>query len=115
MISANENYRHERDKAVTQEREWIRANQTDGGDRDEPTPAVKGKSKTEPVMTRLNAEELAVLDALVGGGVARSRSAAMSWCVRLVQTEHEPWLVQLQHAVAHLHKMAAPPAIKERT
>src|SRR5216684_1287928 len=37
-----------------------------------------------PVMTRLRMPERAILDTLVAGGVARSRSDALAWCVRLV-------------------------------
>jgi hypothetical protein len=41
-----------------------------------------------PVMTRLRQSERRVLDTLVDAGVARSRSDALAWCVRLVG-EHE--------------------------
>ena len=37
-----------------------------------------------PVMTRLRQPERQVLDTLVDAGVARSRSEALAWCVRLV-------------------------------
>ena len=37
-----------------------------------------------PVMTRLKQDERAVLDTLVHASVARSRSEALAWCVRLV-------------------------------
>lgn len=37
-----------------------------------------------PVMTRLRQSERRVLDTLVAAGVARSRSDALAWCVRLV-------------------------------
>src|SRR5262245_26034372 len=37
-----------------------------------------------PVMTRLRLPERQVLDTLVQAGVARSRSDALAWCVRLV-------------------------------
>src|SRR5262249_47862660 len=36
-----------------------------------------------PVMTRLRQPERQVLDTLIAGGVARSRSDALAWCVRL--------------------------------
>src|SRR3984885_3726762 len=36
-----------------------------------------------PVMTRLRQSERRVLDTLVDAGVARSRSDALAWCVRL--------------------------------
>ena len=38
-----------------------------------------------PVMTRLRMPERRVLDTLVDAGVARSRSDALAWCVRLVR------------------------------
>ncbi len=37
-----------------------------------------------PVMTRLRLPERELLDTLVRAGVARSRSHALAWCVRLV-------------------------------
>ena len=37
-----------------------------------------------PVMTRLRLPERRVLDTLIDAGVARSRSDALAWCVRLV-------------------------------
>ena len=37
-----------------------------------------------PVMTRLRQPERHVLDTLVDAGVARSRSEALAWCVKLV-------------------------------
>ncbi len=37
-----------------------------------------------PVMTRLRMPERGVLDTLIDAGVARSRSEALAWCVRLV-------------------------------
>src|ERR1700693_2687121 len=37
-----------------------------------------------PVMTRLRMTERSILDTLVAGGVGRSRSDALAWCVRLV-------------------------------
>src|SRR5216684_117614 len=43
-----------------------------------------------PVMTRLRMPERAILDTLVAGGVARSRSDALAWCVRLVGMHQEP-------------------------
>ena len=40
-----------------------------------------------PVMTRLRQPERLVLDTLVESGVARSRSDALAWCVKLVGTQ----------------------------
>lgn len=53
-----------------------------------------------PVMTRLRMEERAVLDTLIEAGVARSRSEALAWCVRLVRRNQEPWIEQLRSAVS---------------
>ena len=52
-----------------------------------------------PVMTRLAQPQRRVLDTLVESGVARSRSDALAWCVRLV-TEHQgEWLANLEEAM----------------
>jgi hypothetical protein len=60
-----------------------------------------------PVMTRLRMEERAVLDTLIDAGVARSRSEALAWCVRLVQRNQEPWIEQLRTAVATVEQARA--------
>lgn len=52
-----------------------------------------------PVMTRLGYEERQVLDTLVAGGVARSRSEAVNWCVQLVGRDQADWLDKLRAAV----------------
>jgi Arc/MetJ-type ribon-helix-helix transcriptional regulator len=52
-----------------------------------------------PVMTRLRMPERQVLDTLVGAGVARSRSEALAWCVRLVRDHQGEWIQQLQDAL----------------
>lgn len=52
-----------------------------------------------PVMTRLRQNERRVLDTLVGAGVARSRSDALAWCVRLVGRHEEEWIGRLQEAL----------------
>lgn len=51
-----------------------------------------------PVMTRLRMPERAVLDTLIDGGVARSRSDALAWCVRLVAEHEEQWFADLRSA-----------------
>jgi hypothetical protein len=51
-----------------------------------------------PVMTRLRMPERAVLDTLVRAGVARSRSEALAWCVKLVGENEEQWLGKLREA-----------------
>jgi len=53
-----------------------------------------------PVMTRLRQPERQVLDTLVEAGVARSRSEAVAWCVRLVSEHTDSWLEELRTAMA---------------
>jgi hypothetical protein len=52
-----------------------------------------------PAMTRLRMRERTVLDTLVDAGVARSRSHALAWCVRLVADKQEEWLGDLRTAL----------------
>jgi hypothetical protein len=52
-----------------------------------------------PVMTRLRQPERLVLDTLVDAGVARSRSEALVWAVRLVGEHAEQWLAELRAAM----------------
>ena len=52
-----------------------------------------------PVMTRLRQPERIVLDTLVDAGVARSRSHALAWCVRLVRQHEGDWLGELREAM----------------
>lgn len=58
-----------------------------------------------PVMTRLLQSERMVLDTLVDGGVARSRSEALAWCVRLVGENAGSWLGDLREAMAHVDEI----------
>ncbi len=58
-----------------------------------------------PVMTRLRMAERAVLDVLVDAGVARSRSEALAWCVRLVGDNQEKWLKDLKKAFEEVEKV----------
>jgi hypothetical protein len=58
-----------------------------------------------PVMTRLRIEERAVLDTLVDAGVARSRSDALAWCVRLVARHQGEWLEELRSAFAEVERV----------
>ena len=58
-----------------------------------------------PAMTRLRMEERRVLDTLVEGGVARSRSHALAWCVRLVSQKQEEWLKDLREALSGVEKV----------
>jgi hypothetical protein len=53
-----------------------------------------------PVMTRLRQPERRVLDTLVDAGVARSRSDALGWCVRLVGQHEGDWLEELRRAMS---------------
>jgi len=53
-----------------------------------------------PVMTRLRLEERQVLDTLIEAGVARSRSEAMAWCVRLVGENEASWIASLREAMS---------------
>ena len=52
-----------------------------------------------PVMTRLRQSERLVLDTLVDAGVARSRSEALAWAVRLVGEHADTWLTELRQAM----------------
>ena len=52
-----------------------------------------------PVMTRLSQPQRMVLDTLVESGVARSRSDALAWCVRLVARHQGEWLSDLDSAM----------------
>jgi post-segregation antitoxin (ccd killing protein)/Arc/MetJ-type ribon-helix-helix transcriptional regulator len=52
-----------------------------------------------PVMTRLKQPQRIVLDTLVDAGVARSRSDALGWCVRLVEQHEGDWLAELREAM----------------
>ena len=58
-----------------------------------------------PVMTRLRMDQRQILDTLVGAGVARSRSDALGWCVRLVAEHEADWLTELQTAVDKVAKV----------
>jgi hypothetical protein len=60
-----------------------------------------------PAMTRLRHDERRVLDTLVDAGVARSRSDALAWCVRLVGQHTDEWLSGLREAMAGVDKLRA--------
>jgi hypothetical protein len=60
-----------------------------------------------PVMTRLRQPERQVLDTLVDAGVARSRSDALGWCVRLVGKHAEEWLGELRSAMEQVDRVRA--------
>lgn len=48
-----------------------------------------------------------MLDTLVDAGVARSRSEALAWCVRLVSTNADEWLADLRQALTHVEEVRA--------
>ena len=56
-------------------------------------------SLSVPVMTRLRQPERQVLDTLVEAGVARSRSDALAWSVRLVGQHEADWVAELGAAL----------------
>lgn len=58
-----------------------------------------------PVMTRLRQPERLVLDTLVDAGVARSRSDALAWCVRLVGQHQDSWLDDLRAALRKVEQV----------
>lgn len=60
-----------------------------------------------PAMTRLRMPERRVLDTLVEAGVARSRSHALAWCVRLVAERQDEWLKDLRSALEHVERARA--------
>src|SRR3954451_21169745 len=60
-----------------------------------------------PVMTRLRMREREVLDTLVDAGVARRRSQARAWCVKLVADKQGEWLADLQEALVAVQKVRA--------
>lgn len=60
-----------------------------------------------PAMTRLRMSERKVLDTLVDSGVARSRSHALAWCVRLIAERQEDWLKDLREALQKVEQVRA--------
>ena len=58
-----------------------------------------------PVMTRLRQQERLVLDTLVDAGIARSRSEALAWAVRLVGEHAESWLGELRDAMSKVEDL----------
>ena len=60
-----------------------------------------------PVMTRLRQPERLVLDTLVDAGVARSRSDALAWSVRLVGEHADEWLGKLRDAMRNVDDLRA--------
>lgn len=60
-----------------------------------------------PVMTRLRIDERRILDTLVAAGVARSRSDALAWCVRLVGEHEGDWIQELRDALEAVERVRA--------
>ena len=60
-----------------------------------------------PVMTRLRQPERMVLDTLVAANIARSRSDALGWCVRLVGHNVDEWLAELREAMSSVDDVRA--------
>ena len=60
-----------------------------------------------PVMTRLRQPQRQVLDTLVDAGVARTRSEALAWCVRLVGQHQQEWIGQLREALVGVERARA--------
>jgi len=64
-------------------------------------------TQSMPVMTRLRLTERATLDTLIEAGVARSRSEALAWCVRLVGRHEAEWLADLRSALVDVERVRA--------
>ncbi len=60
-----------------------------------------------PVMTRLRLAERQVLDTLIDAGIARSRSEALAWCVRLVGRTRRPGSASCARPWTHVAKVRA--------
>ncbi len=58
-----------------------------------------------PVMTRLRQPERQVLDTLIDAGVARSRSDAVVWAIRLVGEHAQEWLGDLRSAMEEVNRL----------
>ena len=56
-------------------------------------------------MTRLRMDDRRVLDTLIDAGVARSRSEALAWCVRLVAQHEAEWIEELRGAMAAVEEV----------
>ncbi len=56
-------------------------------------------------MTRLRMGDRRVLDTLIDAGVARSRSEALAWCVRLVARHEADWIEELRDAMSAVEEV----------
>jgi hypothetical protein len=68
-----------------------------------------------PVMTRLLIDERRVLDTLIDAGIARSRSEALAWCVKLVGTNEAEWIERLREAMSSVEEVRAEGPRSERS
>jgi hypothetical protein len=68
---------------------------------------VRFTTASVPVMTRLRLEDRLVLDTLIDAGVARSRSEALAWCVRLVGHHQGDWIQRLRDAMSTVEQVRA--------
>ena len=75
------------------------------GARPAATSASCSPTLSVPVMTRLRQRERLVLDTLVDAGVARSRSEALAWAVRLVGQHADEWLTELRSAMESVEEV----------
>ncbi len=62
-------------------------------------------TRATPVTTRLRLQERAVLDTLINSGIARSRSEALTWCVKLVGRHQAEWLDDLRDALVSVERV----------
>ena len=62
-------------------------------------------TQASPVMTRLRLRERAVLTTLIDAGIARSRSEALAWCVKLVERHQADWLAELREGLAGVEQV----------
>jgi hypothetical protein len=74
---------------------------------DDPSERILFTHLAVPVMTRLRQPERQVLDTLVDAGVARSRSDALAWSVRLVGEHADEWLDKLREAMRNVDDLRA--------
>lgn len=66
---------------------------------------VSYTSANVPVMTRLQMDERRLLDTLISAGIARSRSEALSWTVRLVADNEAEWIGRLRDAMSEVDEV----------
>jgi hypothetical protein len=93
-----EETREERMKIAQEARERFRLNLAWGAKVGDQTAIFTHMAV--PVMTRLRLPERELLDTLVRSGVARSRSHALAWCVRLVEKNEQSWIAELKEALS---------------